>query len=83
MVHAVKRLGLRSMNLLTIGAMLSGGLGVKPGFSSSGDLTIQGKVIDPMNVTIEKTINDILPIRPMSDKRSFESLTSGGASYRR
>ena len=82
-VHAVNRLGLRLTTVFTIGAMLAGGLGVKSGFSSSGDLTIHGSVIEPMNVTIENTINDILPTRPISVSGSLEFLTSGGAEYLR
>lgn len=82
-VQAVNKLGLRSTTVLTIGAILAGGLGVKSGFSSSGDLTIHGSVIEPMNVTMENTINDILPTRPISVSGSLEFLTSGEASYLR
>lgn len=82
-VHAVNKLGLRSTTVLTMGAMLAGGLGVKSGFSSSGDLTIHGSVMEPTKVTMENTINDMLPTRPISDSGSLDCLTSGGASYRR
>ena len=82
-VQAVNRLGLRSTTVFTIGAILAGGLGVKSGFSSSGDLTIHGSVIEPTNVTMENTINDMLPTRPISVSGSLEFFTSGGASYLR
>ena len=80
-VHAVNRLGFRLENILTKGARLGGGRAVNEGFSSSsGDLTNHGREMDPMNVTIENTIRDILPILPMSLRVSFDSLTAGGAS---
>lgn len=82
-VQAVNRLGLRSTTVLTIGAILAGGLGVKSGLSSSGDLTIHGSAIEPINVTMENTINDMLPTRPISDSGSLDCLISGGASYLR
>ena len=65
---------------VTIGAMLGGGRGVKPGFSSSGDFTIHGRRTEPANVTMEKTTKERLPIRPISPKVSGDSCAVLGAS---
>lgn len=82
-VHAVSKVGFRFDTWLTIGAMLAGGLGVKLGCSSSGDLTSQGRTRDPAKVTTENMIRDMLPTRPMFPSMSLEFLISGGASNRR
>ena len=59
--------------VVTKGAMLGGGRGVKPGFSSSGDLTIHGRRTEPTNVTIENTTRERLPMRPISPRASEDS----------
>lgn len=79
-IQAVRRSGLYLFMVLTKGAILGGGRGVKPGFSSSGDLTIHGKRTEPSKVTIEKTTSERLPMRPMSPKASEDSCADLGAS---
>lgn len=79
-IQAVRRSGLYLFMVVTNGAILGGGRGVKPGFSSSGDLTIHGRRTEPTKVTIEKTTRERLPMRPMSPKASEDSCTVLGAS---
>lgn len=82
-VQAVRREGLYFSSLVTNDATLAGGREVKPGASSSGLLTNQGRVTDMMKVMIEKAIKAIEPIRPTCPVKSAAFLTSAGASYRR
>lgn len=63
-VHAVRRVGLYFSTCSTTGARLAGGRGVNSGFSRSGGLTTQGKMMDPAKVTSENTIRAMLPTRP-------------------
>ncbi len=79
--QAVARSGLSLLNAFRRGAMLAGGRGVKQGFfSSSGDLTTQGKRTDPANVMIEKAMRARLPTRPMSPRVSLDWRAVSGAS---
>lgn len=79
-IHAVMRSGLYSLIFVTIGAMLGGGRGVKPGFSSSGERTTHGSSTDPAKVMMEKTMRERLPIRPISPRASLDSCAVFGAS---
>jgi len=80
-IHAVARSGFSLLSVLTSGAMLAGGRGVKQGFfSSSGDLMTQGRRTDPAKVMMEKAMRERLPTRPMSPSVSFDSRAVCGAS---
>ena len=78
-IHAVSRSGRYLMRTLTRGAMLGGGLGVNPIFSSSGDSTRSGRSTDPAKVRMENTTRLRLPIRPISPRVSVDCLTCSGA----
>jgi len=79
-IQAVTRSGLNLLIVFTIGAMLGGGRGVKPGFSSSRDLTTHGSSTDPAKVMMEKTMRERLPTRPISPRVSLDSWAVFGAS---
>ena len=80
-IQAVARSGFMLPRVLTSGAMLAGGRGVKHGFfSSSGDLMTQGRRTEPAKVMMEKAMRERLPTRPMSPSVSLDSRAVCGAS---
>ena len=77
-VQAVRRSGLLAFTALMKEASIGGGRGVKPRFSSSGDLTIHGRMMEPANVMMEKMTKESEPIRPMSPRVSVEAWAAAG-----
>ena len=78
-IHAVSRSGLHFLNVMMSFARLGGGRGVKVSFSSSGEVTTQGRRTEPANVTMENTMRLKLLMRPISPRISADCLTLSGA----
>ena len=76
-IHDVRRSGLDPCKNFASGAIAAGGRGVKlrcPGLASlSGDLTTNGRKMEPIKVTMEKIRRESEPIRPMSPRASDDS----------
>lgn len=80
-IQAVARSGFALLRVVTSGAMLGGGRGVKRAFcSSSGDRMSQGRRTEPAKVMMEKAMSERLPTRPMSPSVSLDSRAVWGAS---